>query len=73
MLSLLSLTLWPPEPTPSSLCFNVLQKLLPVVAAKTRDWTRIITHRLPLSEGVRGYEMFDKKLDGCVKVVLKCD
>mmetsp|Transcript_7555 Transcript_7555/g.18734 ORF Transcript_7555/g.18734 Transcript_7555/m.18734 type:complete len:371 (-) Transcript_7555:1321-2433(-) len=49
-----------------------MEKLAPVVAQKTRDWARIITHRLPLSEGVRGYELFDKKLDGCIKVVLQC-
>lgn len=30
----------------------------------------IITHRLPLSEVARGYEMFQKKEDDCVKVVL---
>jgi S-(hydroxymethyl)glutathione dehydrogenase / alcohol dehydrogenase len=31
----------------------------------------IISHRLPLSEAARGYEMFQKKEDDCVKVVLK--
>jgi S-(hydroxymethyl)glutathione dehydrogenase/alcohol dehydrogenase len=30
----------------------------------------IITHRLKLSEGPHGYELFDQKQDGCVKVVL---
>jgi len=34
------------------------------------DFRRIITHRLPLSEGPRAYDMFDKKLDGCIKVLL---
>jgi threonine dehydrogenase-like Zn-dependent dehydrogenase len=28
------------------------------------------THRLPLSHGPRGYEMFQNKEDGAVKVVL---
>jgi threonine dehydrogenase-like Zn-dependent dehydrogenase len=28
------------------------------------------THRLPLDEAQRGYEMFQNKEDGCVKVVL---
>ncbi|GFH09678.1 PKS_ER domain-containing protein, partial [Haematococcus lacustris] len=51
---------------------HYMQKLLPVVASKPCDWCRIITHRLPLSDGVRGYELFDKKLEGCVKVVLAC-
>lgn len=31
----------------------------------------IITHRLPLSEAAHGYEIFSKKQDGCVKVVLQ--
>ncbi len=31
----------------------------------------IITHRLPLSDAPRGYEIFSKKEDNCVKVVLK--
>jgi S-(hydroxymethyl)glutathione dehydrogenase / alcohol dehydrogenase len=30
----------------------------------------IITHRLPLAEATRGYEIFCKKEDNCVKVVL---
>ncbi|MBT2620107.1 zinc-dependent alcohol dehydrogenase [Chryseobacterium sp. ISL-6] len=30
----------------------------------------IITHRLSLDEVAKGYEIFDKKEDGCVKVVL---
>ncbi len=31
----------------------------------------IITHRLPLEEAPHGYEIFSKKQDNCVKVVLK--
>lgn len=31
----------------------------------------VITHVLPLSEAKKGYELFDGKLDGCIKVVLK--
>jgi threonine dehydrogenase-like Zn-dependent dehydrogenase len=34
------------------------------------DPTFIITHRLPLSEAARGYEIFSEKEDSCVKVVL---
>jgi len=30
----------------------------------------IITHRLPLSDAPRGYEIFSEKKEGCVKVVL---
>jgi len=35
------------------------------------DPTDIITHTLPLDEAERGYELFDTKADGCIKVVLK--
>ena len=31
----------------------------------------IITHRLPLADAPHGYDIFNKKEDGCVKVVLK--
>ncbi|WP_437754207.1 zinc-dependent alcohol dehydrogenase [Sorangium sp. So ce1389] len=31
----------------------------------------IITHRLPLAEAARGYDIFNAKKEGCVKVVLK--
>ncbi|HEX5368604.1 MAG TPA: zinc-dependent alcohol dehydrogenase [Dehalococcoidia bacterium] len=31
----------------------------------------LVTHRLPLDEAPRGYEMFQKKQDGAIKVVLK--
>jgi threonine dehydrogenase-like Zn-dependent dehydrogenase len=30
----------------------------------------IITHQFPLNEGARAYEVFDKKLDNCIKPVL---
>lgn len=40
---------------------------------KRRKWpfADIITHRLPLSQGVEAYRMFDQKRDGCIKVVLE--
>jgi threonine dehydrogenase-like Zn-dependent dehydrogenase len=31
---------------------------------------RLISHRLPLGEGVRGYELFAGRTEGCTKVVL---
>jgi S-(hydroxymethyl)glutathione dehydrogenase / alcohol dehydrogenase len=31
----------------------------------------IITHRVPLSKASEAYDMFKKKTDDCVKVVLK--
>lgn len=47
-----------------------MEQLLPLVQQKRYPFTDIITHRLSLSEGVKGYDIFDKKLDGCIKVVL---
>jgi len=35
------------------------------------DATDIITHEISLSEGAYAYEIFDKKNDGCIKVILK--
>jgi S-(hydroxymethyl)glutathione dehydrogenase/alcohol dehydrogenase len=35
------------------------------------DPTEIITHQLPLDQAEHGYEIFDKKLDNCIKVILK--
>jgi threonine dehydrogenase-like Zn-dependent dehydrogenase len=35
------------------------------------DPSLVVTHRLPLSEAARGFEMFAKKIDECEKVVLK--
>jgi threonine dehydrogenase-like Zn-dependent dehydrogenase len=49
---------------------HYMEKLLPLVQEKQWPFTDIITHRLPLSQGVEAYRMFDKKLDGCIKVVL---
>jgi threonine dehydrogenase-like Zn-dependent dehydrogenase len=33
----------------------------------------LVTHTLPLADAPRAYEMFQKKQDGCVKVVLRPD
>lgn len=35
------------------------------------DGTDIITHRLSLDKGEHAYEIFDKKIDDCIKVILK--
>ncbi|HYG59787.1 MAG TPA: zinc-dependent alcohol dehydrogenase [Symbiobacteriaceae bacterium] len=42
-----------------------------MVATGKVDPMDVITHVLPLAEAKRGYEMFDTKTDGCIKVVLK--
>jgi threonine dehydrogenase-like Zn-dependent dehydrogenase len=35
------------------------------------DPSFVITHKLPLSEAAHGYDIFNKKQDGCIKIVLK--
>lgn len=35
------------------------------------DPSFVVTHRLPLSDAARGYELFHDKADQCEKVVLK--
>ncbi|GAA4991732.1 zinc-dependent alcohol dehydrogenase [Kineococcus glutinatus] len=47
-----------------------LRPLLERIERGEIDPTRIITHRMPLTDAVRGYELFKTKSDGCEKVVL---
>jgi len=47
-----------------------MHELLPTVRSGRWPFTDIITHRLPLSEGVRAYEMFEAREEGVVKIVL---
>jgi len=47
-----------------------IERLLPLVQSGKYDLGALISHRLPLAEGARGYELFDKRLEGCTKVIL---
>jgi threonine dehydrogenase-like Zn-dependent dehydrogenase len=49
---------------------HYMDKLLPMMAQQTFDLSAIVSHRLPLSQGVEGYRIFDKKLDKSLKIVL---
>jgi threonine dehydrogenase-like Zn-dependent dehydrogenase len=49
----------------------VVDELLGYVVQGKLKLDDIITHRLSLDEAPKGYELFNKKHDGCVKVVLK--
>ncbi|MFC5466233.1 zinc-dependent alcohol dehydrogenase [Lederbergia graminis] len=42
-----------------------------LIAAGKVDLSDIITHPMPLEDAKHGYEIFDAKLDNCIKVVLK--
>lgn len=46
-------------------------RLLPLIERGRLDPASIITHRLPLAEGIRGYEMFAGHQDNVLKVVLE--
>ena len=52
-----------------------VQKYMPTLLEKIQngdiDPSFVISHRLPLSEAPKGYEMFVNKVDNCEKVVLK--
>lgn len=48
-----------------------LRPLLQHIQNGDIDPTFIITHRLPLSEAPKGYEIFKHKKDNCIKVVLE--
>ncbi len=50
---------------------NYIDKLIGLVKENKVVLDDIITHTLPLSEVAKGYELFDKKEDDCVKVILK--
>jgi S-(hydroxymethyl)glutathione dehydrogenase/alcohol dehydrogenase len=45
--------------------------ILQMIIDKKIDPTDIITHKLSLDQGSHGYEIFDKKEDNCIKVILK--
>lgn len=45
--------------------------ILKMIKEKRYDPTDIITHILTLDQGSHAYEIFDKKEDNCIKVVLK--
>jgi len=45
-------------------------KLLDYIRSGKIDPSFVVTHRMPLSDAPRGYQMFREKKDGCIKVVL---
>jgi alcohol dehydrogenase len=48
-----------------------MDRLLKIIAAGLLDMTPIITHTVPLGEGVKAYEMFEKRLDNVIKIALR--
>ncbi len=50
---------------------SYVDPILKLIKEKKFDPTDIITHKLSLDEGSHAYEIFDKKEDHCIKVILK--
>ncbi|WP_276352349.1 zinc-dependent alcohol dehydrogenase [Cohnella caldifontis] len=50
---------------------HYMPQMYDMVASGKIDPMDVVTHVIPLSDAKRGYEIFDDKLDECVKVVLK--
>jgi threonine dehydrogenase-like Zn-dependent dehydrogenase len=48
-----------------------LKPLLERIEKNEIDPSFIITHRLSIDDGSKGYETFNDKKEGCIKVVLK--
>lgn len=54
-----------------ALAQTYIDELIDLVVQRKVRLDDIITHRLPITEAPHGYEIFCKKQDDCVKVVLK--
>jgi threonine dehydrogenase-like Zn-dependent dehydrogenase len=48
-----------------------MRPLLERISNGEIDPTFVVTHRMPLAEAPRGYDIFKRKLDDCMKVVLQ--
>jgi alcohol dehydrogenase len=47
-----------------------IQELIDLIAAGRLDLTPLITHRLPLADVLEAYEIFEKRTDGAIKILL---
>ena len=50
---------------------EVMERLLPRVLAERPPLTAIVSHVLPLADGPRGYELFRRRQESAIKVLLK--
>ena len=48
-----------------------IERALELVRAGTYELSSILSHRMPLAEGVAAYALFDSRADGCTKVILE--
>lgn len=47
-----------------------MDRLLPLIRSGKYDLGSLISHRLPLEQAPHGYDLFDRRVEGCTKVVL---
>jgi alcohol dehydrogenase len=47
-----------------------IQELIDLIAAGRLDLTPLITHRLPFADVITAYDIFEKRTDGAIKIVL---
>ncbi|WP_312505904.1 zinc-dependent alcohol dehydrogenase [Lysinibacillus sp.] len=50
---------------------HLMPKLFDLITAGKFDPTNIITHKLPLEEASKAYQLFSNREDNCIKVILK--
>lgn len=50
---------------------SYVDPVLKMIGDKKIDATDIITHTMPLSDGDKAYDIFEKRQDNCIKVILK--
>ncbi len=50
---------------------SYIERIYKLIKERKFDATDIITHKLSLDKGEYAYEIFDKKQDNCIKVILK--
>lgn len=70
----------PVEAYDKNITFNIgrcparfyMERLIRKLEDNKLDPGRIITHQFDLTEGKHAYEIFDKKEDNCLKIVLNC-
>ena len=49
---------------------HLMPRLLPLLRSRKYDLASVLSHRMSLDRGAEAYALFDKKEDGCTKVVL---
>jgi threonine dehydrogenase-like Zn-dependent dehydrogenase len=49
---------------------RLMTELLPLLEGRRYNVRTIVSHRMALSDGARAYDIFDRKQDGCTKVLL---